>query len=78
MSEKSTNVRLLAREGQTVTPDVLLEVAKNANLAHVVIVGMDQEAELFLSASMASIEEVHWLLCRAAHKAINGDFGGIL
>jgi len=77
MTNPVTNVRLLAREGQPVAPDVLLEVAKNAHLANVVIVGIDQEGELFLSASTASIQDVHWLLSRAVHKAVNGDYGGV-
>jgi hypothetical protein len=56
---------------------VMLELAKNAKLSGVVIVGWDEHGELFFSSNKADGGDVLWLLEKAKRMLLEiGDTNG--
>jgi hypothetical protein len=49
-------------------PDVMLELAKNAKLDEVVILGFDKDGEFFFSSNKSDGGGVLWLLEMARHE----------
>ena len=45
-----------------VDADALLEAAKNADLADVLIVGWDEGGELYFTSSVGQLKDISWLL----------------
>lgn len=52
---------------------ITLEAAARANLADVIIIGWDEEGELFFSSSMADGPEVLWLIEKAKAALLAGE-----
>jgi hypothetical protein len=52
----------------------ILEAAGGAGLRVAVVIGYDAEGDEYFAASVADDADVVWLLERAKHKLITGDF----
>lgn len=57
-------------------PNVILEMAKRGNLDEVLIIGFDQDGQLFVSASRNDLPALLWLLEKAKKMLLEvGDDG---
>lgn len=70
-------VRLDAPWYRELDPDTLLEANKGGFPEVAIIVGIDAAGEVQIGATIADAARVHWLLSRALHRLMRGDFGHV-
>ncbi|WKJ88749.1 hypothetical protein QZJ86_12025 [Methylomonas montana] len=56
-----------------IDPDQVL-IGAQGHLTSVIVIGYDNDGNLFLASSSANGPKINWLLDKVKHKLINGDY----